>query len=125
MFYATSISKKLVYFPSLITPRTRRTSLKSDFGGLIFWLVPILAIIGLVLFYVYLTNNAVSMGYETKEYKKTVADLEQQNEFLEGELSRLRSIDNLEGIAIETLKMEKALSPSFLKIVPPEVALEK
>lgn len=123
--YATSISKKLIYFPSATITRGRGTTFRSNFGKLIFWAVPVLIIIGLTSFYIFLVNNAISMSYEIKEHKKVIINLEKQKEFLGGELSQARSINNLEGVAKNVLKMENSSAASFLTILPSEVALDK
>lgn len=67
----------------------------------------IIIIFSALLFYVWQRIQSDKIGYKIIRLQKNIADLKNKNKHLRVEINSLKSLDRIEKIAIEELKMVK------------------
>lgn len=67
----------------------------------------IILVISILTFYIWHQMESIRIGYETGELEKKIEALRKEVETLEAEKSKLLSLDRVERIAKEELKLKK------------------
>jgi len=101
--------------PSIATFRSSSLSLK------MIWVLMFVAILSLLIIYIFQINFLTREVYDFKNYEKNLTILSQENAALEINFSRVNSLENIENY-LESQNFKKVTQVKYIHILETEIA---
>lgn len=98
----------------------RNLNLKRKFNLKILWIISFLLLLLLSVFYIFQINSVIQNTYLIQGYQEKSAELSEENQKLEIQLSELNSLENL-GNLVQKLDYEKVDKIKYIQVLGSQV----